>query len=300
MKSITIRAGVLVSLAFLFLVSPQPGAVKKKITISLSRKEIREMTTQGLDLVFYIQIANTSSSPLYLDHYDYRVVIQERDYFSLRTTLEEPIFVPAESTALISLPVKVTYSLLFEAVPGIENDARIGCYITGLMMFSDGKKIREKVPFAFAGEFPVFRGLEVELHPLEIKDLSLGGTEFTFVFSWKNPNNFDLALSRTAYELKLGGRAVATGQINSGETIEGKGEKKISLPLVLDFFEVGRDLQSILQQPSVDCEFSVEGEAKSVWGEMKIVVSRKETVAVEMKGATWAVFPVSSGRNQNQ
>ncbi len=270
-------------LAFFFLVSYQPAAVKKNITISLNKKEIRDMTTQGLYLFFYIRIANSSSSPLYLDQYDYRVVIQERDFFSLKTTLEEPISIPAEGKTLISLPVKVTYSFLFEAVPGIENESRIGFYITGLMMFSNGKKIKERVPFAFAGEFPVFRGLEVELHPLEIKDLSQGGTEFRFVFSWKNPNSFDLTLGRMTYELKLGGKPVAKDQLRGGDTIEGNGEKKVFLPLVLDFFEVGRDFQAILQQPSVECELSVDGAAESGWGELKIAVSRKETVAVEMK-----------------
>lgn len=283
MRSITLKAGALISLAFFFLVSSEPAAVKKNITISLSRKEIRDMTTQGLSLVFYIHIANSSSSPLYLDQYDYRVVIQERDFFSLKTTLEEPIFVPAESNTLISLPLKVTYSFLFEAVPGTESEPRVGCYVTGLMMFSDGKKIKEKVPFAFAGEFPVFKGLEVELQALEIEDLSLGGTEFSFVFSWKNLNSFDLILGTMAYQLKLGGRAVAAGQLRSANTIESKGEKKVSLPLVLDFFEVGRDLLTILQQPSVECEFSLEGEAGSAWGEVRIVASRKEIVAIEMK-----------------
>jgi LEA14-like dessication related protein len=283
MKSIPLRAGALISLAFFLLVSSQAAGQSKNITISLSRKEIRDMTTQGLELVFYIHIANSSSSPFYLDHYDYRVVIQEKDYFSLRTLLEEPIFVPAGSNTLISLPLKVTYSLLFAAVPGIENEARVSCYVTGLMMFSDGKKIKEKVPFAFSGEFPIFKGLEIELQALKIKDFSLGGTEFAFVFSWKNLNSFDLTLGRMAYQLKLGARAVATGQIGSSGTIEGKAEKKISLPIVLDFFEVGRDLQSALEQPSVECEFSVEGEAESAWGEVRIVASRKETVAIETK-----------------
>jgi LEA14-like dessication related protein len=283
MRLITLRAGTLIGLGFFFLVSFQSAAVKKNITISLSRKEIRDMTTEGLSLVFYINIANSSSSPLYLDQYDYRVVIREKDFFNLKTTLEEPIFVPAESNTLISLPIKVTYSFLFDAVPGAETEPKVGCYITGLMMFSDGKKIKEKVPFAFSGEFPIFKGLEVELQALEIKDLSLGGTECSFVFSWKNLNGFDLILGTMAYQLKLGGRAVAAGQLSGGDTLESKGEKKVFLPLVLDFFEVGRDLLAILQQPSVECEFSLEGEVGSAWGEVRIVASRKETVAVEMK-----------------
>ncbi len=270
-------------LALFFLVSIQPGAVKKNITISLSRKEIREMTTQGLNLVFYVYLANASSSPLYLDQYDSRVVIQEKDFFSLRTTLEEPISVPAESSTLVSLPVKLTYSFLFEAAPGIESESRVGCYMTGQMMFSDGKKIKEKVPFAFAGEFPIFKGLEVELLPLEVRNLSLGGTEFDFVFNWRNLNSFDLALGRIIYELKLGGRAVAEGQLKSGETVEGKGEKKMSLPLVLDFFEIGRELQALLQQPSVECEFNLQGEAETAWGPAKITLSKKEIIAIERK-----------------
>lgn len=279
-----IRFSSLSLLILIFLGLDALGAAKKNITVSLDKKEIRDLTSQGLVIVFFLKVANSSSSSFYLQDVDYRVVVQERDYFSLKTSLDEPILIPPGGETSVSLPVKITYSLLFEAVSQLEEESRLASYVTGLMMFSDGRKIRERVPFAFAADFPIFRDLEAEFHPLEIKSLSLGGAELNFAFTMKNPNSFDLELNRSAYKLKLGGRVVAEGQLKPGERIESRSEKRLSLPLVLDFFELGRELQTVLEQPAAECELVAELEASTVWGEVKFEVSKKEAVALEKKG----------------
>ncbi len=256
---------------------------KKKLTISLDRREIRDLSSQGLGLVFFLKVANLTSSPYYLEQVDYRMVIHEKDYFSLKTTLEEPIRIPAAAETSISLPVKITYSFLYETVPGVEQAQRITSYITGLMMFSDGRRVKEKIPFAYAAEFPVFRDLGIGILPLQVKSLSLGGAEVVFVFVWKNPNSFDLEVKTSLYQLKLGGKIVSEAQISSGERIESRSEKKVSIPLILDFFELGKELQAILEQPAVECEFTMGVEASTVWAPVKLELSKREIVAVEKK-----------------
>jgi len=277
-----LSGGVLLLLMFLGL--QVLGAAKKNITVSLDRKEIRDLTSRGLILVFFLKVANSSSSPFYLEQADYRVVVEEKDYFSLKSSLDEPILVPPGGETSVSLPVKVTYALLFEAVGELGEKSRLASYVTGLMMFSDGRRIREKVPFAFSADFPVFQDLGAEIHPLEVNALSLGGAELTFAFTLKNPNSFDLELNRSVYQLKLGGKVVAEGSIRAGERIESRSEKRLSLPLILDFFELGRDLQAVLERPAAECELVAELEASTVWGEVKVEVSKKEAVAVEKKG----------------
>jgi LEA14-like dessication related protein len=277
------RRAALFSLLILLAVSGAVGAAKKNISISLSKKEIQDMDSSGLTLVFYLKISNSSSIPYDLSQYDYRVVVQETDYFSLKTSLEQPIRIEKNGVTLISLPVKITYALLFDAVKGIEESQKIAGYVTGLMIFSDGKRREEKTPFAFPGEFPVFKALVIDVHPLEVKTLTVGGAEFTFAFSCANRNAFDVSLGNLSYRIALGGRDVSEGVIKGENKVEAQGEKVFSLPLILDFFETGKELFAVFDQPAADCRFSGEAPAASVWGEFKLAFSKNEQIKIERK-----------------
>ncbi len=277
------RALWVIFLLALFLWPQFSEASKKNLTVSLDKREIRDLSSQGLVLVFFLKVANHTNSPYYLEQVDYRVVVREKDYFSLKTTLEEPILMQPAAQTSISFPVKITYSFLFETVEEVEPQARVSSYITGLIMFSDGRRIKEKVPFAFAAEFPIFRDLDIGILPLRVKSLSLGGAEIIFAFTWENPNSFDLELDKSFFKIKIGGKTVAEGELSGGGRIESRSEKEVSIPLMLDFFELGREFQAVLEQPSVECELFSGLEARTVWAPIKLEVSKKETVAVEKK-----------------
>jgi LEA14-like dessication related protein len=274
------RKAAMIGLFVLIITSGIAGAAKKNITISLDKKEIREMTPSGLTLVFYLKISNSAASPYYLNHYDYRVVIQDTDYFSLRTPLEQPILIEKSGNTLISLPVKITYAFLYEIVKGIEGNAKVPCYVTGLLTFSDGKRREEKTPFAFPGEFPIFKGLNIEIQPLELKNLTVGGADFIFSFSCRNQNAFEVVLGNLAYRLTLGGKSIAEGVIPGENRVGAQAEKAYSLPVILDFFEAGKELYAVLDQPSADCQFSGEAPAASVWGDFKLTFSRDEKIKI--------------------
>ena len=274
------KKAAVVGLFVLAMTSGVAGAAKKNISISLHRKEIREMSPFGLTLVFYLQISNSSAFPYYLNHYDYRVVIQDTDYFSLRTSLEPPILIERSGDTLISLPVKITYAFLYETVKGIEGNTKVPCYVTGLLTFSDGKRREEKTAFAFPGEFPIFKGLNIDIQPLELKNLTVGGADFIFSFSCRNQNAFEVVLGNLAYRLTLGGKSIAEGVIPGENTVGAQAEKTYSLPVILDFFEVGKELYGVFDQPSTDCQFSGEAQAASVWGDFKLTFSRDEKIKI--------------------
>jgi LEA14-like dessication related protein len=264
--------------------STAASAAKKNIAVSLSKKEIREMDGTGLTLVFYLEIRNSSRLLYDLTQYDFRVVVQGTDYFALKTTLESAIVVPREDKILISLPIKITYADLLERVPGAAGSSKLPCYVTGLLIFADSRKKEEKVPFAFSGEFPIFKDLEILIQPLEVKTLTIGGTEFTFAFACRNGNSFDLTLENLAYRLAIEDRTISEGVIKGANQVAGGGEKTFSFPIMLDFFEVGRELFDLLKQPSVACELSGETRAESLWGEIRILFSKKESVKILAAG----------------
>ncbi len=253
---------------------------KKKIVISLEKKEIRQMDASGLILVFYLAIANDERSPFSLVEYDYRVVVQNTDYFALRTALEEPIPVAGKATTRISLPLKITYSDLLERVPAADEGPKAQCYVTGLMIFADSRGRQEKIPFAFSGEFPVYRPLEVEIRPLEVKTLTIGGADFTVVFACRNRNDFEMVFGRMFYRLGLDGRTIAEGVVAPGKKIESRGEIIFSLPHMLEFFEVGREVYDVMQKPSASGELSIQTRAESVWGEIDVNSGDKGDVQI--------------------
>jgi Late embryogenesis abundant protein len=252
---------------------------RKNIVVSLERKGIRDMDSSGLTLVFYLDIANSSRSDYSLAEYDYRVVVEGTDYFAWKASLESPILVEKEAATRISLPVKITYADLLERVPGTADLPKASCYVTGLMIFTESRGRQEKIPFAFSGDFPIFRDLELEVKPLDIKTLTIGGAEFTLSFTLRNRNSFGLTLGPLAYKLEVEGRSVAEGVISGGKTIEGQAELAFSLPHMLEFFEVGREVYDILQKPSAAAVLSVDAPFESQWGTFKLRLTRQGDIS---------------------
>jgi LEA14-like dessication related protein len=265
-------------IGLLLAVAASAPGVRRNIVLSLDKKEIRDMTSAGLVLAFTIEVANASSTTYSLSEYDYRVVVDGTDFFAWRTALEKPIPVAGEGKTRIALPVKVSYADLFKAIPGLEGKPKLGCYVTGLMIFTDARRHQEKVPFAFSGEFPVFKDIRAEIRPVTIKTLTIGGAEFDFAFACLNPNDFEIVLGNLGYRLELDGKTVAEGTLRGESKLEPGGEKLFSVPVMLDFFEVGKEYYAIFDKPSAAGRLVLKTEADSSWGAFELDLTKDETV----------------------
>jgi LEA14-like dessication related protein len=254
---------------------------KYDVEISLREKKILDLTPEGLSLVFNLDIYNTLSAPLFLTKYDYRVVINETEYLNLKTSLDEPIRVEPKSGLLIALPVKVTYEYLFQTVPDVRTKDQAACFLTGGIVFQDEKKKEKRVPVAFSGDFPIYRELEMRILPVEAKDLTVGGANLVFKAALKNPNGFSFKIDRVTYRLDFVGKTVSEGAVGQGIAVESRGERAFAIPLLLDFFEVGKAVYDGLEQPPVAVRFSGEVEVSSRWGSFTIPFNKSDKVAVQ-------------------
>jgi len=256
------------------------GASKQDLSISLQEKVIQGLNSQGLTLAFYCSIRNSSDLPYYLVRYDYRVMINGTEYLNLRPALDEPLRINPQGETSVSLPLKITYSLLFQAFPGMEIEDRVPCYLIGNMVFESEKRREAKIPFSFSGEFPIFRDPELELHALQVKDLTIGGADMTFEFKFSSQNGFEFLVDRIFYKLVFGERTAAEGDVKGDKNIPARGEKVFSLALLLNFFEVGKEVYDALRQPSTLCRFSGEIEVNTIWGRLKIPFDRSENISI--------------------
>lgn len=257
-----------------------PWSLREHLNISLEDKTIEGLSTSGLLLIFYINISNSSSSPYYLSGYDYRFVVNQREYFRLSASLEENINIEAKEDTLLSFPLKITYAHLFQTVEGIEKEDKAQCYLTGVMTFSDGREEKGKLRFAFSGDFPIFKKPEIEFLSLKLKELTIGGADLSFEMGFKNSNVFELLVERISYGFYLGEKRVGEGMISGDKNIESQGERVFSIPLLLNFFEVGKDVYNLLHQASALCRFSGEIEVRTAWGRIKIPFDRSDKVTI--------------------
>lgn len=256
------------------------SSLKDDLKISLEKRQIQDLSLDGLSLVFYVRITNDSSSDYYFSGYEYRFVVNQVEYIRLDTPLVNKIKIDAAGRTILSFPLKITYSHLFQAVEGIEGEGKALCYLTGMMTFSDDRRERGKLPFAFSGEFPIFKRPEIEFLLLRVLDLTIGGADLSFEVRFRNSNGFELLVDRISYDIVLGDKPIGKGQISGDKNIESLAERAFSLPLLLNFFEVGKELHQILQQPSALCRFFGELKVRTIWGPLTIPFDREERISI--------------------
>lgn len=245
-------------------------SLKDDITIVLRERQVQGLDSTGLNLVFYIQIRNSSTKAYYLSWYSYRFVVDQTEYLRLQTSLDSRLRLQPSEKTLIALPVKVTYEHLFRSVESVKAMDKALCYIMGELAFADEKKERGRLPFSFSGEFPIYRNPQVDLVALNINMLTIGGSDLNLEITMINPNGFELLVQKVSYRIKVGNHPIGDGNIGGDKSIPPNGEKTFQLPLLLNFFEVGKDVFAFLQQDTTSCQFSGEIEIQTVWGRLEI------------------------------
>jgi hypothetical protein len=252
---------------------------REDMIVSLKEKVIGNLSSSGLTLAFHLAVVNKNDSDRELVRYRYRVIVNQREFLNMSVSLDEPLSLPAGRETLISLPVKVSYPLLFAAVGPIEEKA--SCDISGDLFFADERKREERVDFAYPGEFPIFKDPEVDFLPLKINDLTVGGADVVFQPRFRNLNGYELIVERISYSLSFGDKEVLSGLIPGDKSLPRSGDRAFSLPFIIDFFELGKDLRDLFQKTSLPVRLAGEIEIASVWGKLLIRFDKSQTVPLE-------------------
>jgi LEA14-like dessication related protein len=254
--------------------------ITKDLKMELKEKRIRDFNLDGLTLVFYVNIVNSSSKAYFLAGYDYRFIVDQRDYLQLQTGLEEGLRIEAREDTLVAFPIKITYKNLFRTLPEMKNELHATCNLVGWARFTDGRREKGKLALAFTGDFPIFWRPEPELVQLRVNTLTVGGAELDFVVKFKNKNRFDLMVDRINYTLVLAGYEIEQGNISGDKNINKQGEKIFSLPLLLNFFDVGKEVYDVLDKSSTQCVFSGEVKIQTVWGQLTIPFDEQGVLSI--------------------
>ncbi len=110
--------------------------------------------------------------------------------------------------------------------------------------------------------------------------MTIGGADLSLEVRFANKNGFELFVDSISYRLHLRDKPIGEGKIGGDKNIDGRGAKVFSLPLLLNFFEVGKDVHDILRQDSVLCRFSGQLKVRTIWGRLMIPFEKSERVSI--------------------
>jgi LEA14-like dessication related protein len=258
-------------------------ALTSEIKVELREKRVPELTPEGLSINFTLDITNTSALPHSLSRYRYRAYVDETEYIALETPLDEPIPVAARERTAIILPLRITYANLFAAIPGTRSRDQAVCLVVGDMVFQDERRREKRVPFSLSADFPIFRGLDIHILPAEAHSLTIGGADILFKAAIMNPSGFPVTIRSFRYALDLVGKRVSEGTTAAGLAVEGRREKEFSIPLLLDFFNLGRVLYDGLLQPPVSVRIAGAVEMETPWGTFPFRLEKSDKAPVIRK-----------------
>ncbi len=256
-----------------------PGSIKDDVLIAMKERVVRDLGPRGLTLAFHIGMTNQTSAPRSLVRYRYRVTVNQREFLNMSVNVPEPIPVSPGVETLIALPVRITYELLFAAVGPIEE--RAACDVVGDFYFLTERNREQRFPFAFSGEFPIFKDPEIEIPPLVVGDLTVGGADVVFRAVFRNLNRYELLVDRIDFRLELGGREVLSGSVPGDKSLPAKWEKEFALPFLIDFFEAGEAVRDVFRHEEIACRFSGEIEIRSAWGRLLIPFDVRRTLRLD-------------------
>ncbi len=274
-----LRHGTALALALTVLTG---AAAAREVTVSLREKRIENLSGAGLTLAFHLEVANGLDAAVSLVRYEYRVVVGQKEYLRMPVTLDGPIVVGGRETAILALAVKFTYAHLAAVVGPLGE--RAACDVTGEFVFEDERRRERKVPVAFSGDFPVFVEPALTFLPLRVNGLTVGGADLVFEAEFRNALSYELLVDRLSFRLELGPQTVLEGEVEGDKSLPPQGERRISLPVLLDFFEAGREMADLLARDSVPCRFSGDIVIASVWGRLAVKFDKQDALAVERAG----------------
>jgi hypothetical protein len=79
----------------------------------------------------------------------------------------------------------------------------------------------------------------------------------------------------------LAGYEIEKGTIAGDKNIDKQGEKLFSLPVLLDFFDVGKEVYNVLDKSSTQSRFNGVVEVQTVWGRLTIPFDEQELLTIK-------------------
>ncbi|HFC53941.1 MAG TPA: hypothetical protein ENJ43_05865 [Gammaproteobacteria bacterium] len=212
--------------------------------ISIADIGISSLSLDGMTLQLALDVDNPNPLPLSLAGFDYALKLDGKQL--LAGEQRDRVEIKARGSSRIRIPISLRFADLSRLLSGglagenlryeLQTAALVDLPVVGVKRFPASRK----------GEFPVPRPPTVSLTGIDIQQIGLTGARLVIGATLENPNGFGMEIGSLAYDLAVNGRRWAKSSLDGGVSLRGKGNGSISIPVELDFREMGGSLYQAL------------------------------------------------------
>ena len=256
------------AIAFLSLVSAcsnMEEAVKKNFKepeITFKTLSIGNLSSSGIQLNPVFEVLNTNFYTIPLDQMSYELSFNEKTM--LNGAIENIGSLPANKSVDVTIPLKLNGETLDSFKELLVNNEKLAYSIKGKV-----KVLAINIPFKEEG---VFYRPSISLGSFSVEESSFTRVKLNMSVKITNPNDFVLPISDLNYRLASGDKVLFDGGIEDTELKQG--DNVIKIPLEIKPEELFSNVFSLLKDPKLPLEFSIDSPLQHVDKNMQLDLSK--------------------------
>lgn len=226
-------------------------------TVTFSDLNVNDVDWDGVQADFVFDVENPNPVDVGMARFDYALAFEEIQWLSGDSP--DGLVLKAEDASELALPVEIEFQALYEMVQAIRGQDDIGFGLDGSFGF-DTPIGPLDIPYVEDGGFPAPRKPNFSLQRVKLQYIDLSGADLKIKLDVDNSHGSNLIFQNVQYDLKLAGIDVGGGFLEQLGDVEGATTKTVTLPISIDFLEVGLAAYDILQgeQVQVDVQASMD------------------------------------------
>lgn len=247
-------------------------------SVSFDRVDVESVDWEEISSDFVFKVNNPNPIEVKLARFDYALAFGGVEW----AVGDDPdgLVLDASSGSEISLPVDIVFQSLYDMVQATRGEDNIAFGLNGSFGFNTPAGVVD-LPYDAEGDFPALRSPGITYDRLRVDELSLSGATIELDLDIDNDHASNLMFNNFDYQLSLNGTDVGVGFLDLLAEVDGASSETVSVPLELDFVDVGTAIYSALTENSVKVGLDAVTEVDTPFGVVPLAIDQSGNVQID-------------------
>lgn len=216
----------------------------QKPEASVKKVSITGLSFDAVDLLFDIDVRNPNALGIKLNSFDYELQMNENSFLSGLN--DSGLEIAANGQKTVQLPLTLKFADLYNMFSSLKDQDSSVYELQAGFAFDVPVLGAVRIPVSKSGSIPNVKLPKIRVGALKLNNISLSGADLALILKVDNPNIFGINLNKLKYRFDVNGRSWGTGEIAQALRITEKGEGELTIPISLNFMELGMGLYNAL------------------------------------------------------
>lgn len=214
-------------------------------TVTVADQRLTRLDFERVNLAFGIQVDNPNPVALNLAGLDYELKLDGHSFASGQQSKQMNL--AAAGASRFDLPLSMSFKEIYQGIANLKDKDEIPYELTTGLTIDVPLLGKLRYPVTAQGVLPLPRLPTIAVKDLTLQKLNFSGATLSLNLEVDNPNAFSVALDNLNYDFVVNGKRWLNGNKPSLGTVNQNQKNIITLPVTLNFMEMGSSLYGLLK-----------------------------------------------------